>query len=160
MSNLESPSWFNEDLQKITDRLSPRVGGLQQVRSVIDMLDPDAEFKEETDFNFGMTAIFSANSPKHLSLFGDTTCRQGRMFAVSASLARIEILNPPEELTREDVEALAYWALHPLYDFTLRNLNVQIAGSSEFSDLKFPHSPEQVNFQSIDPTKDEDPKYN
>lgn len=158
MSTLESPSWFNEDLQKITDRLSPRIVSLQQVRSAIDMLDPDAEFEEETDFDFGMTAIFSANTPEHLAVFGDTTCRQGRMFAGSASLARIGILNPPEELTREDVEALAYWALHPLYDFTLRNLNGQIAGSLEFSDLKFPISPEQVDFQSFDHAIDEDPK--
>ena len=157
MSTLESPSRFNEDLQKITDRLSPRVISLQQVRSAIDMLAPDAEYEEETDFDFGMTAIFSSNAPEHLSVFGDTTCRQGRMFAGSASLARIAILNPPEELTREDVEALAYWVLHPLYDFTLRNLNGQIAGSLDFSDLKFPTSPKQVDFQSFDHTEDETP---
>lgn len=158
MSVLESPSWFNDDLQKMTDKLSPRIVSLQQVRSALDMLDPDAKYEGETDFDFGMTAIYSPTAPDHVAVFADTTCRQGRMFAGSASLCRIEILNPPDELTREDIKALSYWALHPLYDFTLRNLNGQIAGSSDFSDLEFPASPKKVDFQAIEHVQEENPK--
>ena len=151
MSAPTSPNWFNEEYRTIAAAVSPRITTLRQIRSILEPIESEElEISMEDDDVFSMFVFHNPSKPDVVTIFGHASCRTDKMFAGAAAMCIVELR---QSVTAAEVEqaakALAYWAIHPVYDYAAMKLLQNVAGHPDFNGVTPPLSPEVVEVEVI-----------
>ena len=135
-----APDWFDDRLRVAVNPFSPRIVGLQLMRSTFSFLAEDEP--EEEDFDFSIASHPPTDDGVVLlvaDLFGVSNQQLvgvGVECAVACTRAG--------EIDRDILTALSYWAAHLCYDFAASCLKTIIAPNSRFDGWAPPMYPEEI----------------
>lgn len=144
---LTAPSWYSNEVEALVRQLTPRVVGLEQLRSaLVPMSEDDSDDDSEMAFSidtFHVTDPQAEPDAQHVLLLADLAHHTCGYFTGITYKCHLRVAKDAP-LDDDQLKALGFWAVHLMYDIMATAWKTMVSGVLDFNSVEIEKYPKTV----------------